>query len=87
MYGKVCLVAPLNYSCDDMVPDAKAPNLGFLCQVFKVPSLKRALGQANALGVSLIREPATLECPGFGDVGTLLLQHPGSGALIQLYEA
>ncbi len=87
MYGKVCLVAPQNYDCVDLVSRAVAPNVGYLAQVFKVPSLADACEKARAYDALLLREPEVLACPGYGKVSTMLLRHSGSGALIQLYQS
>ncbi|MEM7283724.1 MAG: VOC family protein, partial [Pseudomonadota bacterium] len=87
MFGKVCLVKPLNYDCSDMVPLASAPNIGYLSQLFRVPDMDRALAACKDLGVEFFSQPARTEFPSLGQTDIAMVRHPGSGALIQVYRA
>lgn len=83
MFGKIALSAPRNYldQCDDLLPRARAPNIGYLAQAFEVGDLDAAAGECVALGVETTGERGIIEIPGLGLRDQLLVRNPGSGAL------
>jgi catechol 2,3-dioxygenase-like lactoylglutathione lyase family enzyme len=87
MFGKIATSQPLNYPVPDLVPDAVAPNIGYLVQSFLVPDLGAALDDCAPLGVETYTPRMTLDVPGLGRVDTAIVRNPGSGALQQMVQA
>jgi catechol 2,3-dioxygenase-like lactoylglutathione lyase family enzyme len=86
VYGKVAINHPLNFECQDIVPRATAPNIGYIAQSFIVPSLEAALAAANELGADLYSPPVEIALPGLGWSTAAIVCSPGSGALHELIE-
>lgn len=84
-YGKVALAAPLNYEVASLVPDAVAPNIGYLAQSFAVRDLDETAAACAAIGAEIYSATQTLTLPGRGECRAMLLRNPGSGALQELY--
>lgn len=86
MFGKVALSQPLNYECEDLTQHARAPNVGYLAQSFRVTNLRSVMRNCEALGVRSYSPPVELNWPGRGLCRTMIVENPGSGALQELYE-
>jgi hypothetical protein len=86
LFGKVAFSNPLNYEVTDLVPDAVAPNIGYLAMGFQVASLATAQAAWERLGTEVFSGPAELELPAIGPRQVALVRCPGSGGLIQLIE-
>jgi catechol 2,3-dioxygenase-like lactoylglutathione lyase family enzyme len=80
-FGKVVLSTPLNYDQRDLVPDAVAPNIGYLAMSFELPDLSAALEAAP-----IYSEPSEVQIPALGARLAAMVRIPGSGALAQLVE-
>ena len=85
-YGKIALAEPLNYSIPDLVPDAVAPNIGYLAQSFEVPDLDAALAAAHELDAVTFTPATEIVLPGRGKCRAAIVRNPGSGALQELFE-
>ena len=85
-YGKIALAAPLNYEVPDLVPDAVAPNIGYLAQSFLVGDLAAAGNAAAAVGAEVYSAPLEIDLPGRGRCKAMLVRNPGSGALQELFQ-
>lgn len=85
-YGKIALAAPLNYEVPSLVPDAEAPNIGYLAQSFQVSDIDAVAGACAALGAAEYSALIELDLPGRGRCRTTLVRNPGSGALQELFE-
>ena len=85
-YGKVALAAPLNYEVPSLVPDAVAPNTGYLVQAFEVPDLDAALQAAADCGTETYSAAAEIDLPGRGACRAAVLRNPGSGALQEFFQ-
>ena len=81
MFGKIALSQPLNYECHDMVPDAVAPNIGYIAQLFEVNDLDYAENKINELKCIIYAERRTMFFPGFAEVDVISTRNPGSGAI------
>lgn len=83
MFGKIALSEPLNYleRCEDLGPRARAPNIGYLAQIFEVADLGRAAAACAALGVEPVAARGPMDLPGLGRRDQLMVRNPGSGAL------
>lgn len=83
MFGKIALSEPLNYAdrCEDLGPRAKAPNIGYLAQVFEVADVAAAEAACLAAGIAPLAPRGELDLPGLGRREQLLVRNPGSGAL------
>lgn len=83
MFGKVALSEPLNYAgrCEDLVPRAQAPNIGYLAQMFEVTDLAAAEAASAAQHVAVVAPRAVIDLPGLGARDQMLVRNPGSGAL------
>lgn len=87
-FGKVALSQALNYAVPDHVDAAVAPNIGYLAQSFRVPSLAAALAASARVGAPLLAPPMAADAWGDGMARrTARVAAPGSGASIQLVEA
>ncbi len=85
-YGKIALAAPLNYEVPNLVPDAVAPNIGYLAQSFAVPGLAETAEACEALAVKVYTAPVDIQLPGRGRCRAMLVRNPGSGALQELFQ-
>ena len=81
MFGKVVLSQPLNYECESLIERARAPNIGYLAQVFAVGDLDAAAATCRALKAEIVSKPQATPWPGAGSVSAMLVRIPGSGAL------
>ncbi len=87
MFGKVALSMPLNYECDDLVPRAHAPNIGYIAQMFAVNDLDEAEQASAEVGADLYAARGSYAVPGLGDVEAFTVRNPGSGALQVIFKA
>ena len=87
MFGKVALSMPLNYECDDMVPRAHAPNIGYIAQMFEVSDLDYAEQASSDVGAAPYAPRATYDVPGLGNIEAFTVRNPGSGALQVIFKA
>lgn len=85
-YGKVALAAPLNYSVPSLVPDAVAPNIGYLAQAFRVADLDATAAACAETGAEVYTAAQNITLPGRGECRAILLRNPGSGALQELFQ-
>ena len=86
-FGKIALSHNLNYDVPDHVGDARAPNIGYLAQSFRVAQLDAAVARAIATGASIESARLTVDAWGTGSPApAVLLRNPGSGALMQLVQ-
>ena len=85
-YGKIALSSPLNYECDNLVPDQVPPNIGYLAQSFQVPDLEAAVQACSQLDVQVFSPVMQLDLPGRGPCKATIVHNPGSGALQELFE-
>lgn len=85
-YGKIALAQPMNYDVPDLVPDAVAPNIGYLAQSFEVAALDACMEACAAVGAEPYSPPAEIELPGRGRCRAALVRNPGSGALQELFQ-
>jgi len=85
-YGKVALAAPLNYEAPTLVPDAHAPNIGYLAQSFQVDDIGATAGDCAAVGAEEYSALCELDLPGRGRCKAMLVRNPGSGALQELFQ-
>ena len=86
VYGKIALMQPLNFACEDVVPTAVAPNIGYLAQTFLVDDLGAALALAAETGAPVFSAPVEMELAPQGRVAAAIVRNPGSGALHELIE-
>jgi catechol 2,3-dioxygenase-like lactoylglutathione lyase family enzyme len=85
-FGKVALSHPENYTAPNKVPLAVPPNIGYLAQSFRVPSILRAQDACNAIGAEIFSPMMEIEIPGLGLTAAMIVRNPGSGALMHLFE-
>ncbi|MCE7901762.1 MAG: VOC family protein [Gammaproteobacteria bacterium PRO9] len=85
-YGKIALATPLNYTVPNLVPDAVAPNIGYLAQAFEVANLDEAARGSAAAGAEVYSAPMEITLPGRGECRSMLVRNPGSGALQELFQ-
>ncbi len=85
-YGKIALAQPLNYEVPDLVPNAVAPNIGYLVQSFMVADLDAAVEACTAVNAQNFSGPVEIELPGRGKCVSVIVRNPGSGALQELYQ-
>jgi len=84
--GKIAVNQPINFSCEDLVPRAVAPNIGYIAQSFIVPSLAGAMASVSQLSAEVFSPPVELDLPGLGRISTAIVRNGGSGALHELIE-
>lgn len=87
MFGKIAISCPLNYECLDLVPNAHAPNTGYIAQMFEVQDMdyvEEACAKVSAEGYA---PRGTYDVPGLGTVEALTVRNPGSGALQMIFKA
>lgn len=87
VYGKIALMHPLNFACEDVIPKAVAPNIGYLAQTFLVDDLAATLALAAQVGATTFSPPVEMELAPLGRVTAAIVRNPGSGALQELIEA
>lgn len=85
-YGKIALATPMNYEVPNLVPDAVAPNIGYLAQSFQVANLTETAKACAAVGAEVYTAPMTIDLPGRGQRKAMIVRNPGSGALQELFE-
>jgi len=85
-YGKIALAAPMNYTEATLVPDAVAPNIGYLAQSFALDDLDAAVGACAAVDAEIFSAAQNIELPGRGMCRAMLVRNPGSGALQELFQ-
>ncbi len=86
MFGKVALSMPLNYDCDDLVPRAHAPNVGYIAQMFEVDDLDHAEQASRDVGAAVYSPRGLYDVPGLGSVDALTVRNPGSAALQVIFK-
>ena len=86
VYGKIALMHPLNFECEDVIPKAVAPNVGYLAQTFVVDDLAATLRLAAEVGTELFSAPVEMELAPYGRIAAAIVRNPGSGALHELIQ-
>ena len=86
MFGKIALSQPINYQCHDMVGDAIAPNIGYIAQVFEVVEIDYCISEINKLNCEIYSEKEEITFPGIGNVTSICVRNPGSGALQIIFQ-
>jgi catechol 2,3-dioxygenase-like lactoylglutathione lyase family enzyme len=83
MFGKLALSEPLNYlsQCLDLAPRARAPNRGYLAQIFEIDDVGAAYWACREVGGESLTTPTEWQLPGFGRRRAFAVRVPGSGAL------
>jgi catechol 2,3-dioxygenase-like lactoylglutathione lyase family enzyme len=84
--GKVALSFPRNYVVPNRVPQAVAPNIGYIAQSFRLPDLDAALETCAKIGAEIFSPPTMTPFPVLGEKRAAMVRNPGSGALMQLIE-
>jgi catechol 2,3-dioxygenase-like lactoylglutathione lyase family enzyme len=87
MFGKIALSQPLNYDCHALVPDAHAPNTGYIAQLFEVTDLDHCEQTCADLDAESYAPRAMYDIPGLGQVEAFTVRNPGSGALQVIFKA
>jgi len=85
-YGKIALSSPLNYELPDLVPDAVAPNIGYLAQSFQVNDLNQVANECINIDVDITSGPEELTLPGRGLCRAMVVRNPGSGAQQEIFQ-
>ena len=85
-YGKIALAAPMNYEVPNLVPDAVAPNIGYLAQSFEVNDIQVVESACCDLEAEIFSAPVTIDLPGRGTCQAMIVRNPGSGALQELFQ-
>lgn len=85
-YGKIALSCPMNYELPTLIPDAVAPNIGYLAQSFQVNDLEQAAGECHEMDVEVVSEPQEITLPGRGRCRAMVVRNPGSGALQEIFQ-
>jgi len=85
-YGKIALSCPLNYKIPDLVPEAVAPNIGYLAQSFQVSDLNQVANECIDIDVDIIAGPEEITLPGRGLCRAMVVRNPGSGALQEIFQ-
>jgi catechol 2,3-dioxygenase-like lactoylglutathione lyase family enzyme len=85
-YGKIALSEPLNYEIPNLVPDAVAPNIGYLAQSFQIDDIDAAARACAEVGAEEFSATVEIDLPGRGKCKTMLVRNPGSGALQELFQ-
>ena len=85
-YGKIALAAPMNYTVASLVPDAVAPNIGYIAQAFEVDDLAATAAVCKELGAEVYTAPVDIALPGRGECEAMIVRNPGSGALQELFQ-
>nr|NKB46090.1 hypothetical protein [Alphaproteobacteria bacterium] len=87
MFGKIAISVPLNYECRDLIPDAVAPNTGYIAQMFEVKDLGYAEKASTDVGADSYAPSGSYDIPGLGTVDAFTVRNPGSGALQVIFKA
>jgi catechol 2,3-dioxygenase-like lactoylglutathione lyase family enzyme len=87
MFGKIALSSPVNYECDDLVPTAHAPNIGYIAQMFEVNDLDYCVQACADLEAETYAPRGQHNVPGLGLVDSITVRNPGSGALQLIFRA
>jgi len=85
-YGKIALAAPMNYEVPNLVPDAVAPNIGYLAQSFQVADLDQTAIECADVGADVFTAPVDIDLPCRGRCKAMIVRNPGSGALQEIYQ-
>ena len=85
-YGKIALAAPINYEVPNLVPDAVAPNIGYLAQSFQIDDIAEVASACAAVDAEVFSPAIEIDLPGRGACRAMLVRNPGSGALQELFE-
>ncbi|MBT8422480.1 MAG: VOC family protein [Gammaproteobacteria bacterium] len=85
-YGKIALAAPMNYEVASLVPDAVAPNIGYIAQAFEVEDLQAIAAACAEQGAEVFTAPVEIALPGRGVCMAMIVRNPGSGALQELFQ-
>jgi catechol 2,3-dioxygenase-like lactoylglutathione lyase family enzyme len=85
-YGKIALAAPINYEVPNLVPDAVAPNIGYLAQSFQIDDIDAVASACAAVDAEVFSPAIEIDLPGRGHCKAMLVRNPGSGALQELFE-
>jgi catechol 2,3-dioxygenase-like lactoylglutathione lyase family enzyme len=85
-YGKIALAAPMNYEVPNLVPDAVAPNIGYLAQSFQINDIAETVSACAAVGAEVFSAAIEIDLPGRGRCKAILVRNPGSGALQELFQ-
>ena len=86
MFGKIALSQPLNYKCHDMVPDAIAPNIGYIAQAFEVSDIEKSENIINDLDCEIYTHRQSTDFPTLGYLDFIMVRAPGSGALELIFQ-
>jgi hypothetical protein len=86
MYGKIAASYPDNYVCDDLTPNAIAPNIGYLAQSFRVRDLDRSVAAIEKLNAEVYSAPVEIDLPGRGACRAMIVRNPGSNALQEIFQ-
>lgn len=86
MFGKIALSCPLNYACEDLVPRAQAPNIGYIAQMFEVQDLDFIETTCAEVKAENYAPRGSYDVPGLGQVEALTVRNPGSGALQVIFK-
>jgi catechol 2,3-dioxygenase-like lactoylglutathione lyase family enzyme len=87
MFGKIALSMPINYECDDMVPRAHAPNIGYIAQMFEVTDADYAQQASADMGAEIYAPRGQYDVPSLGIIDAFTVRNPGSGALQIIFTA
>ncbi len=86
MFGKIALSQPLNYKCTALVPNAHAPNTGYIAQMFEVKDVGFCESACADLKAETYAPRDTYNVPGLGTVEAMTVRNPGSGALQVIFK-
>jgi catechol 2,3-dioxygenase-like lactoylglutathione lyase family enzyme len=84
MFGKIALSEPLNYACEELGSRARAPNVGYLAQIFEVDDLANARAACAELGVPEEGHADAVDVAGFGERAAVRVRLPFSDAPVLL---
>ena len=84
-YGKIALSEPLNYQVPNRIDFARPPNIGYFSQGFFVDSLDQTIQDCKELN-AVLWENSLIKIGNYGKCNSILVECPGSNALIALLE-
>ena len=84
-YGKIALSEPLNYKVPNRIDFARPPNIGYFAQGFFVDSLDKTIQDCKELN-AVLWENSLINIGNYGKCNSILVECPGSNALIALLE-
>jgi len=87
MFGKIALSQPMNYECEALVPNAHAPNIGYIAQMFEVQDVDYCVSACADLNAETYAARGSYMVPGLGAVDAVTVRNPGSGALQMIFKA